>query len=247
MSTDSSALTRSLTVRQEGDTLIISVDSSRISDDTIRSTLVECEDLGPTQVIIEVNAHTVQLADIRSLVSAVEDRSGYSIQALRGDSEVVSALVLDSLRNRRSAGNGPGQAHSNREQVDGEDWVPTGKPVPPGLRGGRRTTQVHGTVRSGRIVRFDGDVVLIGDVNPGAKVTATGDVFVLGKIKGEVHAGSAGDTKAFIFSLGHKASQLRVGSQAHLANESGESDSPSIVFVENEHISLVPFTGKVPR
>jgi septum site-determining protein MinC len=233
-------------VRQDGEALIISIDSAAISDDTIRATLVECEDIGPTQIVVEVNAHSVRVDDIRSLVAAIEARSGYTIQALRGEPSVVSALVLETLREKRRSSTGATQSNINREAAEDTDWAPSGKPVMPGLRGGRRTTQVHGTVRSGRIVRFDGDVVLIGDVNPGAQVSATGDIFVLGKIKGEVHAGSAGDANSFIFSLGHTASQLRVG-EAQLTNESVECDSPTIAFVENNQISLVPFAGKVPR
>ena len=70
---------------------------------------------------------------------------------------------------------------------------------------------------------------------------------MLGKVKGEVHAGAAGDEKAFIFSLGHRASHLRVASEARHSHETNESEAPTIAFIEDEEINLIPFAGKVPR
>lgn len=244
MSTNDSISMRSLTVKQDNDSLIIGVNSPIISEDTVRATLVDCEDLGPTDVVIDIHAPTTKAAEIRRLVAMIEAHSAYKVQAIKGAPEAVAAMLLESVREVSPVST---QASDNREKVDVKEWVPSGKPVPSGRPGGRRTTQVHGTVRSGRIVRFDGDVILIGDVNPGAKVSATGDVFVLGKINGEVHAGSAGDGQSFIFALRHGRSSLRVGSSVHLSNEDATPESPSIAFLEGDKISLIPFAGKVPR
>ena len=60
---------------------------------------------------------------------------------------------------------------------------------------------VHKTLRSGIHLEHDGHVVVIGDVNPGAEVSATGSVVVWGRLLGSVHAGSRGDEKAVICAL----------------------------------------------
>ena len=55
------------------------------------------------------------------------------------------------------------------------------------------TLLVRRTLRSGQRVRFDGNVVVLGDVNPGAEITARGDIVVMGWIRGLAHAGADGD------------------------------------------------------
>jgi len=51
---------------------------------------------------------------------------------------------------------------------------------------------VHRTLRSGFSLQYAGHVVVIGDVNPGAEVIASGDVIVWGRLRGMVHAGAEG-------------------------------------------------------
>ena len=54
------------------------------------------------------------------------------------------------------------------------------------------------TMRSGRYIYYEGHVIIVGDVNPGAEVVAEGDIIVWGKLRGLVHAGAAGDPTATI-------------------------------------------------
>ncbi|GAE88616.1 septum site-determining protein MinC [Acetivibrio straminisolvens JCM 21531] len=63
-------------------------------------------------------------------------------------------------------------------------------------------TKFHrGTVRSGQLVSFDGNLVIIGDVNPGGEVCATGHVVVMGSLRGIVHAGANGNKEALVVAL----------------------------------------------
>ena len=55
-----------------------------------------------------------------------------------------------------------------------------------------------GTLRSGQILESEGSVVILGDVNPGARVIALGNVIVLGALKGTAYAGIAGNESAFV-------------------------------------------------
>lgn len=72
------------------------------------------------------------------------------------------------------------------------------------------TKYYRGTLRSGRLVSYDGNVVVVGDVNPGAEVEATGSVIVLGAVKGIVHAGAGGYRDATIIALNFDPTQLRI-------------------------------------
>lgn len=74
-----------------------------------------------------------------------------------------------------------------------------------------RMTLIHNVVRSGQLINISGDLLLIGDINPGGMVMASGNVFILGKLKGIAHAGCLGDTSAVICASQMTPTQLRIG------------------------------------
>ncbi|MCL2678137.1 MAG: septum site-determining protein MinC [Clostridiales bacterium] len=77
---------------------------------------------------------------------------------------------------------------------------------------GGHTMLVQRTMRSGQNVNFDGNVVVLGDVNPGAEVIASGHVLVMGALRGVVHAGAGGFDGATITALELSPTQLRIAS-----------------------------------
>lgn len=66
------------------------------------------------------------------------------------------------------------------------------------------------TVRSGQVLEFDGDVLLLGDVNPGGMVKSTGSIYVMGSLRGIAHAGVNGDAGKVIASSSLQPTQLRI-------------------------------------
>jgi septum site-determining protein MinC len=72
------------------------------------------------------------------------------------------------------------------------------------------TITVKKTVRSGQRVVFEGNLVIIGDVNPGAELVAAGDIIVLGRLRGTAHAGAKGDTFAQIIAFQLQPVQIRI-------------------------------------
>jgi len=69
---------------------------------------------------------------------------------------------------------------------------------------------VERTLRSGKSVQFDGHVVVLGDVNPGAEIIATGNIAVLGILRGVAHAGATGERKATVSAYYLAPTQLRI-------------------------------------
>lgn len=67
-----------------------------------------------------------------------------------------------------------------------------------------------GVIRSGQSFEFDGNVLVIGDVNPGGFISAIGDIYVLGALKGIAHAGSDGNKDAIIAASIMEPTQLRI-------------------------------------
>ncbi len=66
------------------------------------------------------------------------------------------------------------------------------------------------TLRSGDHLKARNHVMLIGDVNPGAQISAGGNVLVWGRLLGCAHAGHNGDLTARIAALQLRPLQLRI-------------------------------------
>ena len=74
-----------------------------------------------------------------------------------------------------------------------------------------RTHFFRGTLRSGAKIESDGNVVVLGDVNPSSIIKARGNVIVLGHLNGTVYAGLGGDDRAFIGAIYFNPIQLTIG------------------------------------
>ncbi|HLN61285.1 MAG TPA: septum site-determining protein MinC [Symbiobacteriaceae bacterium] len=89
------------------------------------------------------------------------------------------------------------------------------------------------TLRSGQAVRHEGDVIILGDVNPGATVVATGHIVVMGALRGVAHAGCAGNTGALVAATKLRPTQLRI---AHVIGRAPD---------EQENLQPVPEVARV--
>lgn len=72
------------------------------------------------------------------------------------------------------------------------------------------TLYLRKTIRSGQSISSDGNIIVIGDVNPGAEIIAKGDITVWGILGGIAHAGSCGNEFARIRALKLNPVQIRI-------------------------------------
>ncbi len=72
------------------------------------------------------------------------------------------------------------------------------------------TTLICRHLRSGQKVFCEGNLVILGDINPGAEVVAGGNIMVMGSLKGLAHAGAFGDETAIISAYRLSPTQLRI-------------------------------------
>lgn len=105
------------------------------------------------------------------------------------------------------------------------------------------------TLRSGARVRHHGHLVIIGDVNPGAEVAASGDIIVWGVVRGTVHAGALGDDGAIICALGLTPTQLRIGSHYALppsdnAKKATRPSGPERARLDHGRLVVEPWNAK---
>ena len=109
------------------------------------------------------------------------------------------------------------------------------------------TRVVVGPVRSGVILEHLGHLIIFGDVNPGAEVRASGNIVVLGRLRGTAHAGIGQDV-GFILSLRLEPQQLRIGRQvARAADSDTPISEPEIAYATGGSIVVERYLGKLPR
>lgn len=118
-----------------------------------------------------------------------------------------------------------------------------------------------GTLRSGQVVESGSSIIVLGDVNPGAKVVANGNIVVLGSLKGYAFAGAAGNDTAFVVALEMKPMQIRIGQYFGVNVSAKEkkngmkkglkrpkiqpSSEPKIAFVSEESICIEPLSRDI--
>lgn len=67
-----------------------------------------------------------------------------------------------------------------------------------------------GNLRSGQVLNFETSIIVLGDVNPGAKIVSKGNIIILGALKGNAYAGVSGNEHAFVLALDMQAVQIKI-------------------------------------
>lgn len=95
------------------------------------------------------------------------------------------------------------------------------------------------TVRSGTEIRHRGSIVVLGDVNPGGALIAAGDIFVWGRLRGLVHAGSEGNAACRIMALHMQPTQLRIADNVARAPEKPPAlYQPEVAYISQSQIRI---------
>jgi septum site-determining protein MinC len=101
---------------------------------------------------------------------------------------------------------------------------------------------VKRTLRSGRTVRHNGDVIVVGDVNPGAEIIAAGDILVWGRLRGIAHAGAFGDERCVVGALDLAPTQLRIAGKIATAPGRDANPQPELARIRDGHIMAERWT-----
>lgn len=105
-----------------------------------------------------------------------------------------------------------------------------------------------GILRSGASLEFETSVVIIGDVNNGARVVSKGNIIVLGSLKGTAIAGVTGNTDSFVVALDMRPTQIRIADTIARSPDKPikeENKDAKIAFLEDGNIYIEPLTKSV--
>jgi septum site-determining protein MinC len=106
---------------------------------------------------------------------------------------------------------------------------------------GVSTLYHRGTLRGGQALHNLGNLVVIGDVNPGAELVASGDIVVFGALRGVAHAGAQGDRAARVIALELAPTQLRIATLIATSDAGTKPRGPEHASIHDERIVVVPF------
>ena len=105
-----------------------------------------------------------------------------------------------------------------------------------------KTKFIRKAVRGGQCIDYHGNIVIIGDINSGAEVKATGNVIVLGRIAGSVYAGSNGNKKAVIAAFSLQPEILKIADAIAMSPEDGEKPQyPELAKIKDGAIIVEPY------
>ena len=113
------------------------------------------------------------------------------------------------------------------------------------LTTGENAVLVQRTLRSGYKLSSKGHVIVIGDVNPGAEIIASGSVVIWGKLRGVVHAGAEGDEHAIVCALDLAPTQLRIADKIAIPPQRKGKSQPEIAHIQDNQVTAVSWNPKV--
>ncbi|MCP4807650.1 MAG: septum site-determining protein MinC [Proteobacteria bacterium] len=207
---------------------------------------------------LDFGTRAIDLFDLRRLVHVLKDEFGVSVTGLYCTQENLVRYAERELKLRiyprlpepveveEPEAEEPEAATEVEVELDDE---PEERPA---IEPQRKTLVMEKGLRSGQVIRHTGDVMIYGDVNPGAEVTATGNVVVFGRLEGMVHAGSEGDDESHILAFDLRPAQLRIGCRIAFSRGSGTTPlrptyQPELAWVEGTRILIEPYQGRLPQ
>jgi len=173
-------------------------------------------------VALDVGVHELRVAELSMLRDQLSDR-GIGLWAVLSTSSITERTAQNLGLATRISKPRPVQVREDIElPKDAAKWV-------------------RGPLRSGARVEYDGNVVVLGDVNPGAEIVAGGSVIVWGRLRGVVHAGAQGDDKAVVCALELAPTQLRIAGGIAVSPKKSGKSAPEVARMMDGNLLAEPW------
>lgn len=111
------------------------------------------------------------------------------------------------------------------------------------------TVLVRRTLRNGQVLQYPGNVVILGDVNPGAQVVAGGNIIVMGVLRGIAHAGASGNEEAVVTAFRLLPTQLRIANHITRSPDGDypEPEHPEIARIRDGIVTIENYNSRGPN
>jgi len=105
---------------------------------------------------------------------------------------------------------------------------------------------IAGRVRAGQRVNAKKHLVVLGDVNPGAEISAGGDILVMGSLCGTAMAGLPDNESAIILALDFRPTQIQIAGLVAAGHKSEALKTAEFAHIDSGGIVVEPFLGNNP-
>jgi len=103
-----------------------------------------------------------------------------------------------------------------------------------------------GRVRSGQQVTARKHLLIMGDVNPGAVISAGGDILVMGRLRGIAAAGQPDNQDVIILALDFQPTQIQIGGVMAAGLPPSPRKLPEFAYMENGAIVVEDYLDADP-
>lgn len=180
---------------------------------------------GNMQVGLAITGRELTEEEEDAILNVIEENSDLQIVCLIGDDERIRSLLEDAFEKDAEQEVLP--------EADGQFY--------------------RGTLKKDQSLETEHSVIILGDVNPGAKVFSRRDVIVLGALLGEVHAGvgSEDEDGHFVCALEFSPEKLKIGSHKYKKKPEKRfwpesyKKSPKIAALQGGEILVKPVTKEL--
>ena len=181
------------------------------------------------RVALDVGVNELRVAELSALRDQLSER-GIALWAVLSESRVTETTAQNLGLATRISKPRPMEVREVVDELPGDaaKWV-------------------KGPLRSGGRVQFDGNIVVMGDVNPGAEIVASGSVIVWGRLRGVVHAGAQGDDQAVVCALELAPTQLRIAGEIAVSPKKQGKSQPEIACLKDGQLVAKPWQDLTGR
>jgi septum site-determining protein MinC len=217
----------SLSIQIKGirDGLLITLDGTPwpdMADDFIKNVDERASFFQGARVALDVGINELRVAELSKLRDQLSDR-GIALWAVLSESPVTERTAQNLGLATRITKPHPVPIREETElPEDVAKWV-------------------RGPLRSGARVEYNGNVVVVGDVNPGAEIMAGGSVIVWGRLRGVVHAGAQGDEQAVVCALELAPTQLRIAGEIAVSPKKTGKSTPEVARIKDGNLLAEPW------
>jgi septum site-determining protein MinC len=175
------------------------------------------------RVVLDVGSNELRVADLSDLRNQLSERN-ITLWAVLSTSSVTETTAQNLGLATRISKPSPKTLQEEEKQVIGgtAKWI-------------------KGPLRSGIRIMYEGNIVVLGDVNPGAEIIASGNVIVWGRLRGVVHAGAQGDEKSIVCALELVPTQLRIAGEIAVSPKKRSKSQPEVAYLKEGQLVAEPW------
>ncbi len=223
-------------IRADRDGFVLSLDSGvplhRVLESLRAKIQASKRFFGRCRMALDLTSHSFDPEDLRAIQTVLWDAGEIELSEVRISErsrsffDWVSGLLGVPLAFRSET---PVRRETFSDSTEKED--------------GRVPMVVRQTCRSGTRIESPAELIVLGDVNPGAEIIAAGDIIIFGILRGVAHAGAEGDRTAKIWALHIEPQQLRIANVVALPPR-GKKPKPKryeVAEIKGERIEVVSF------